>query len=181
MTQTPPDPRNVIILLSNFQQNSFVERYGGLYEHSPWIAEAAWLHLNSVSQCTLTELATELKSAVETAEQSSKLSLIRAHPDLVGKAAVQGELTEESTTEQASARLDQCTPEEFQRFNELNSAYKEKFGFPFVMAVRKSNRVEILKAFSTRLDNTAEDEFRAAIDNIHDIAWMRLLALELPE
>jgi OHCU decarboxylase len=103
-----------------------------------------------------------------------KLTLIRAHPDLAGKAAIAGDLTAESSEEQASAGIDQCTPEEYAEFQALNSRYKEKFGFPFVMAVRNSNRSDILRAFATRLENDTDTEFATAIAEIHQIARMRL-------
>ena len=108
-----------------------------------------------------------------------KLALIRAHPDLAGKAAISGQLTEESTSEQSSAGIDQCSPEEFERFQELNSQYKEKFGFPFVMAVRDSHRHEILAAFKSRLANDSQTEFETAIREIHKIASLRLQELKV--
>jgi 2-oxo-4-hydroxy-4-carboxy-5-ureidoimidazoline decarboxylase len=104
--------------------------------------------------------------------------LIKAHPDLAGRAAIAGELTEASNEEQASAGIDQCSPEEFARFQDLNERYKAKFDFPFVMAVRKSNRHEILVAFETRLSNDPDDEFEQAIAEIHKIARLRLAAEE---
>ena len=89
-----------------------------------------------------------------------------------------GELTNESTDEQSSAGIDQCTPDEFARFQEMNDRYKRKFAFPFVMAVRNSNRLEILSAFEVRLQNSPEEEFETAIAEIHKIARLRLEAME---
>ena len=94
-----------------------------------------------------------------------------------GKAAVAGQLTEESETEQSSAGLDQCSPEEYARFQALNTAYRRKFGFPFVMAVRNSTRAQILAAFESRLANDYDEEFETALLEIHRIARMRLVAL----
>ena len=104
--------------------------------------------------------------------------MIRAHPDLAGRASIAGELTAESTEEQASAGLDRCSPEEYARFQSLNTAYKEKFGFPFVMAVRNRSRADILEAFERRLGNDYDEEFETAIAEIHTIARLRIDAME---
>ena len=150
----------------------FVARYGGIYEHSPWVAEEAY---DAVSDdATLRELETALAACVDRADAETKLALIRAHPDLAGKAAVRGELTGDSTEEQRSAGIDQCTAAEFRRFQSLNDAYRKKFGFPFVMAVRHRDRQEILTAFAERLENDPRTEFDTAIAEIHEIARLRL-------
>jgi OHCU decarboxylase len=119
-----------------------------------------------------------MADCVDNASVERQLELIRAHPDLVGKAAVAGELTEDSSTEQASAGLDRCSPEEYERFEALNRAYRDKFGFPFVMAVRNSSRADILAAFGSRLDNHYDEEFETALAEIHKIAQLRLEAME---
>jgi len=155
--------------------DEFVSLYGGIYEHSPWVAE--YTHEAAAEVEDVEELAEIFANCVDQAGDERKLALIRAHPDLAGKAATSGELTEESSAEQASAGIDQCSPEEYQRFQDLNSQYKKKFGFPFVMAVRDSNRHEILAAFESRLENDKETEFETAIGEIHKIARMRLQAL----
>lgn len=154
----------------------FVARYGGVYEHSPWVAEETYESARETADAH--GLAERFASCVDDASAERKLELIRAHPDLAGKAAVAGELTQESTEEQSSAGIDQCTPDEFAEFQSLNDRYKEKFGFPFVMAVRNSSRREILKTFATRLQNDTETEFKTAIAEIHKIARMRLEAME---
>ena len=154
------------------QREEFVNRYGGVYEHSPWVAETVFDQGNAGA-----DIAASLRECVDKAPVEKKLALIRAHPDLAGKAAVAGELTESSTDEQASARLDQCTPAELEQFQALNDAYRRKFGFPFVLAVRNRNRQEILKAFASRLGNDADTEFATAIAEIHKIAALRLDAL----
>lgn len=151
------------------ERAEFVNRYGGVYEHSSWVAEAVYDNGDVGG-----DLADRLQACVDSASDESKLALIRAHPDLAGKAAVAGDLTESSTEEQASARLDQCSAAEFEQFQSLNDAYRQKFGFPFVMAVRDSNRQEILEAFATRLENETDAEFEAAIAEIHKIARLRL-------
>lgn len=152
----------------------FVERYGGIYEHSPWVAERVFARLPAESS---TGLATLFAECVDRADRETKLILIRAHPDLAGKAAVAGELTEDSSVEQQRAGINQCTPEEFEMFQSLNDRYKDKFGFPFVMAVRNSTRQEILAAFMARLNNDQDTEFATAISEIHQIAEMRLAAM----
>ena len=125
-------------------------------------------------------LAELFASCVDEAPYDRKLELIRAHPDLAGKAAVAGELTTASSAEQSAAGIDQCTPEEYEQFQSLNAEYKEKFGFPFVMAVRDSNRVDILTAFAKRLKNDEAIEFATAIEEIHKIARLRLDAMDKP-
>ena len=157
-------------------QHDFIARYAGIYEHSPWVAErVASIAAELVDAERLAEL---MADCVDNAATDKQLALIRAHPDLAGKAQVAGELTAESTEEQASAGLDQCTKVEYERFQALNEAYKGKFGFPFVMAVRDSSRGEILDAFSARLQNDYELEFETALTEIHKIARLRLGALE---
>ena len=155
-------------------RHEFIRRYGGIYEHSPWVAERAWDLL--VSERDL-ELAEAMARAVDEASDEKKLALIRAHPDLAARASVRAKLTAESVDEQASAGIDRCTPAEFERFNELNDRYRQTFGFPFVMAVRGSNRHAILAAFEERLANDAAAEFAKAIAEIHKIARLRLAAL----
>lgn len=158
-------------------KEAFVARYGGIYEHSPWVAEKT---ADVLGEATVDaeRLAEMMADCVDNASRENQLALIRAHPDLAGKAQVAGELTAESTTEQSSAGLDQCTSEEFERFQSLNTAYKQKFGFPFVMAVRESGRSEILQAFAARLLNDRDAEFEAALQEIHKIARLRLAAMQ---
>jgi len=154
----------------------FVTRYGGIYEHSDWVAEETADEGCLVDNAD--DLADLFAECVDNASYDRRLALIKAHPDLAGRASIAGELTEASNAEQASAGIDQCTPEEFARFQDLNERYKAKFGFPFVMAVRNSNRHEILAAFEARLSNDLDDEFEHAIAEIHKIARLRLAADE---
>ncbi len=160
--------------LASHTEADFVARFGGIYESSPWVAREAWRSgLGGIAD-DIDALAERLAAAVEDADASRQLALIRAHPDLAGRAAVAGRLTADSTAEQASAGLDQCTPEEYERFQALNAAYRARFGFPFVMAVRGSTRADILAAFDERLRNDERAEFRRALDEIHRIARLRL-------
>jgi OHCU decarboxylase len=115
--------------------------------------------------------------ALLSAGREAQLALIDAHPDLAGQAALRGELTAASSAEQAGAGIDACSAEEFARFGELNAAYRARFGFPFIMAVKGSDRQQILDAFAQRLHNTPEQEFARALAEINQIALLRLQAL----
>lgn len=156
--------------------HDFIARYGAIYEHSPWVAERVAIFVADIVDKD--RLADLMADCVDNADTEQQLTLIRAHPDLAGKLQVAGELTDDSTEEQASAGLDQCSKIEYERFQALNDAYKEKFGFPFVMAVRKSNRAEILEAFGARLQNDYDAEFETALTEIHKIARLRIDAME---
>jgi len=160
--------------MSDDERKAFVDRYGGIYEHSPWVAEAVWDHGRGASG---TALAVALAACVDNAGRERKLELICAHPDLAGRAAVAGELTAASSIEQSSAGLDRCSQVEFDRLQSLNTRYRDKFGFPFVMAVRDSSREQILEAFERRLANEPEAEFDTAITETHKIARLRLESL----
>ncbi len=162
--------------MTNEKCRDFVARYGGIYEHSAWVAEGAFD--DDLDAGDTDSLALLFAECVDNASHVRRLALIRAHPDLAGRAAVAGELTKDSTDEQASAGIDQCTPEEYARFQKMNDRYKEKFEFPFVMAVRNSDRQKILSAFETRLQNNPDEEFETAIAEIHKIARSRLDAME---
>ena len=158
------------------KETEFIARYGGIYEHSPWVAERAAPLLDDSADIDV--IARVMADCVDNASVSWQLALIRAHPDLAGKAQIAGELTADSTDEQASAGLDQCSAEEYAEFQSLNDRYKEKFGFPFVMAVRDSSRAEILAAFQARLDNDQQTEFETALQEIHKIARLRLEVMQ---
>jgi 2-oxo-4-hydroxy-4-carboxy-5-ureidoimidazoline decarboxylase len=157
-------------------EQDFISRYGGIYEHSAWVAEEAAPIVDTTTD--IEALASVMADCVDNASSERQLALIRAHPDLAGKASIAGTLTADSSTEQASAGLDQCSPVEFARFQALNSGYWEKFGFPFVMAVRGSTRTDILGAFEARLKNDYDEEFETALAEIHKIARLRLAAME---
>ncbi len=161
------------------RRERFIELYGGVYEHSSWVAAETFGEV--VDPDDTDSLAELFAECVDNASHERRLALIRAHPDLAGRAAIAGELTEESTEEQSSAGIDQCTAEEFARFQEMNNRYKKKFDFPFVMAVRGSNRKAILAAFEERLENNSQEEFERAINEIHKIAGLRLNAMKEDE
>ena len=166
---------------SQLSEAAFIECFKDIYEHSPWVAKRAY-QKGPVDQFDqLDALHHAMSQVLLEATPDEQLALINAHPDLAGKAAIQGELTESSTKEQAGAGISDCSPEEFERFNDLNSAYKARFGFPFIKAVKGSNRYEILDAFETRIHHSHDDEFQTALNEINKIARFRLEAMMQPE
>ncbi|MHA6493434.1 2-oxo-4-hydroxy-4-carboxy-5-ureidoimidazoline decarboxylase [Pseudomonas borbori] len=162
---------------SRLSREDFVKVFADIYEHSPWVAEQAFDRGVDASLDDVDGLHQRMADLLLSADHATQLALINAHPDLAGKAAVRGELTESSTSEQAGAGIHECTAEEFARFTELNDAYKAKFGFPFIMAVKGSNRHQILAAFEARIHNAPEQEFACALAEINKIALFRLRAL----
>lgn len=162
---------------STLSREVFVATFADIYEHSPWVAEQAYDKGQGAELDNIETLHARMSDILLSADHAAQLALINAHPDLAGKAAVQGQLTEASTHEQAGAGIHQCTAEEFQRFTELNTAYKAKFVFPFIMAVKGSNRHQILAAFETRIHNSMETEFNCALAEINKIALFRLQSL----
>jgi 2-oxo-4-hydroxy-4-carboxy-5-ureidoimidazoline decarboxylase len=158
--------------VNDLSEKEFVAKFGSLYEHSPWVAEQAW---NAHPFAGLDDLRGAMVEAVRAAPDGRKVDLIRAHPDLAGKAAVAGELTRESEGEQASAGLDRLSPEEYEAFTRMNREYREKFGFPMIVAVRRHGGKEsILRSAKERLGNSMETETETALDEIHEIARLRL-------
>lgn len=159
---------------SQMTRADLVARFGGVYEHSPWVAEAAYDRGLPPDADTAEGLARALSATMRAAPRERQLDLVRAHPDLAGRLARAGGLTAESTVEQRSAGLDQCSEEELARFTVLNDTYTAKFGFPFIMAVKGRTRAEILEAFERRVENDPETELRTALDEIDRIALLRL-------
>jgi OHCU decarboxylase len=155
----------------------FCAVFGGVYEHSPWIAEAVCSETNGPSVSTPAELSERMREVVDQCGRDQKLRLINAHPDLSGKLAKAKRLTSESTAEQASAGLDQLTAQEQENFTQLNETYKQKFGFVFILAVRGKTKQEILTNFQNRLAHSVEVEFAEALSQIHQIALMRIEAI----
>lgn len=160
-----------IAQLNTLPASEFVALLGGIYEHSSWVAEAA------ASQRPFPDmpaLANAMRATVDQAGDAAHRKLVRAHPELAGKAAVRGELTAESTREQSGAGLDQCSPEEFARLQDLNARYNQRFGFPFILAVRGYDRAGIIDAFARRLEHEPAVELQTCINQIHRIAQFRL-------
>jgi OHCU decarboxylase len=157
-------------------REEFLATYGGVYEHSAWVAEAVFAGGLGEPHDSAEGLHAAMAAAVDAASRERKLALLCAHPDLAGRLAI-GELTPDSRAEQAGAGLDSCTPEEFARFHSLNAAYRARFGFPFIMAVKGRNRAEILAAMERRVGNDPDAEFATALAEVHKIALFRLRAL----
>jgi len=157
--------------LNAMPKADFVACLGGIYEHSPWVAEQT---ADERPFSGREHIADRMRAAVESADDSAKLALIRAHPDLAGKLARAGTLTPESTREQAGLGLDRLSDAEFERFSGLNACYRERFGFPFVICVRLTDKPGILAAFKQRLEHDATAEIEEALRQIHQIARMRL-------
>ena len=158
--------------VNSLSQEQFAGRLGFLFEGSPWIAEQAW-HARPFD--SLDGLHRALCRVMYEATGEQQVSLIRAHPDLVGRAALSGSLTPESSREQAAAGLDRLTAEEVATFGRLNREYKERFGFPFVICARENKKDGILAGFAARLDNTREQEIEVAVGEICKICHYRLL------
>lgn len=167
--------RNTKILnLCGRGREAFIAQLGGIYEHSPWIAERAWAHQPFER---LDDLHAALVSVVKGASRDEQMGLICAHPELAGKEAEAGTLTTASTYEQQGAGLNQCSREELQRLRQLNADYLAAFGFPFVIAVKGLTRYQIMDAMQSRLANPKEVEFEACLEQIFKIAKFRLEAL----
>jgi len=159
---------------SQMDRDTFVDRYGGIFEHSPWIAERAHDFELGPAHDTAIGLHNALARAFRSATADERLGVLTAHPDLAGKLAQAKRLTTESTSEQASAGLDALTDEERDTFVSLNSRYMEKHGFPFIIAVRDHDKAGILKAFETRIENDRDAEFAEACRQVERIAELRL-------
>jgi 2-oxo-4-hydroxy-4-carboxy-5-ureidoimidazoline decarboxylase len=157
--------------LNGLDREAFVEVVGPVFEHSAWIAERTWPKRPFASVQSLHEA---LCRTMYEADHPEQLALIRAHPDLVGRAARAGTLTPASTREQAGAGLDALSADEITLFDRYNAAYRERFGFPFVICARENKKESILAAFPVRLTHSPEEEIATALREIAKIAWFRL-------
>jgi OHCU decarboxylase len=157
--------------INELDHEQFVARFGPLFEHSPWVAEAAWADRPFADRGELYEA---LRSAMYAAPRERQLALIRAHPDLAGKAAVAGTLTRHSRREQAGAGLDRLTPDEYEAFTRTNEEYRRRFGFPLVVCVREHTKESILRTAAERLEHSRHEEVRVALGEIAKIARYRL-------
>jgi OHCU decarboxylase len=160
---------------SHMSREEFVAAYGGVFEHSPWIAERAFALELGAAHDSAMGLHNALARMFRSASEDERLQVLKAHPDLAGKLAAAKRLTADSTAEQASAGLHALTDAERARFTDLNSAYVAKFGFPFIIAVRGLTKADILKAFETRIDNIRAAEFATACAQVERIAMLRLV------
>lgn len=159
--------------LNDLSAEAFVELFGETAEHSPWVAaEAAAARPFADREAAIRAF----QHAVLKAGEERQLDLLRAHPDLAGRAAIAGELTEDSSKEQAGAGLDRLTPEEFAQFNVMNDAYRTRFGIPFIFAVKGATKTQILESFAARVGGTREEEMLTAIAQVLRIIRFRLEA-----
>lgn len=170
-----PEPMP-LAAVNDLGSHEFVARFGGVFEHSPWVAERAY---GSRPWASLAALHAAMCEQVRTATLAEQVALIRAHPDLVGRAALAGTLTRESTAEQRAAGLDPgaLTPEDIARFGAGNAAYRTQFGFPFVICARENPKTMILAGLDARVGNDRETEIVTALREIERIAWHRLTDL----
>ena len=152
-------------------REGFIRRYGAIYEDSPWVAEAVWPGAGALRSAPA--MAGAMAAVVDSALRGEKLTLIRAHPQLASRVR----MADASVREQSGAGLDQCTAGELAEFHRLNTAYNDRFGFPFIVAVKGLTRQDILDAFAARLANDPEAEFAEALRQIHRIAAFRLAEL----
>ena len=154
-----------------FDAAAFAARFGDVAEASPWVAEAAFGSRPFPDREALVDA---FAGAVRSASREKQLALLRAHPDLAGRAALAGDMAEESRREQAGAGLDRLTAGEFARFRDLNARYRARFGFPFIFAVKGATKEAIFGAFETRIDNDMEAERAAALANVERILRFRI-------
>jgi len=181
MTHDPPAPRGRVAdrghrrlgidETATLDRDAFVASFGGVFEDSPWIAARAW---DRGPFASVAELHAAMVAVVDAAPGEARAALIRAHPELAGKAAIAGTLTPESTREQAAAGLDRLTPEQHARILALTASYRERFGFPFVVCAREHDADSIIATAAARLAHDPDEEERAALAEIAKIAALRL-------
>ena len=171
MTAPTPQPALSLQYLNSAAEHGFVAALSGVFEHSPWVPQrvAALRPFSSAR-----ELLGALCAAVDRATPEEQMALIRAHPELAGRAAIRGELTQQSEREQRGAGLAACSPEEFAHLHALNAQYRARFGFPFILAVRGHTRDSVIAALEARTHNTLERERAVALEQIDRIAALRL-------
>ncbi|MFB2973641.1 2-oxo-4-hydroxy-4-carboxy-5-ureidoimidazoline decarboxylase [Aerosakkonema sp. BLCC-F183] len=153
--------------INELSQPDFIATLGGIFEDSPWVAERVY---DKRPFADLSSLHQAMVEVVRNASLEEQLELIRSHPDLGSKV----KMSESSVQEQAGAGLDRLSSEEYERFQLLNKAYKDKFAFPFIIAVKNHTKESILDAFSMRLENSRQAEIERALEEIYQIAWLRL-------
>ena len=157
--------------VNTLSPQQFVEAFGGIYEHSPWVAEAAAKQRPFAS---MQQMKHAFSQAVQQAPEIQKLALVRAHPELGHRMGIDPDLSAESTQEQGSAGLDRLSPAEYRQLRDLNDAYQKKFGMPFVICVRQATKAVILEAMEQRLTSSFTEELAEALKQIDAIAALRL-------
>jgi len=169
MSTTPTAPN--LLVIDMMPPDAFVELLGGIFEHSPWVAEAV---VSRRPHQSIDALHAAMVDAVEAAPKEKRLALLAAHPELAGRDAREGSLTASSTQEQTSAGLDALSAAEMKRMSDLNTAYRTKFGFPFIVAVRDHTKASIFATFERRLAQDADTEFAEALEQVYRITRLRL-------
>jgi 2-oxo-4-hydroxy-4-carboxy-5-ureidoimidazoline decarboxylase len=157
--------------LNAMPPDGFEAALSGIFEHSPWVAAQA---AQARPFASIDALYSAMREIVANAGEPRQLALVNAHPELAGKAAVSGDLTAESTREQSGAGLAQCSQEEFDKLQRLNQAYRDRFGFPFILAVRGYDRAGIIANFEARVSNTRAEELRESLEQIYRIVRFRI-------
>ena len=157
---------------------AFVQKFGGIFEKSPWVAEKAW---DSKPFSSLDAMHAAMVNVVKSAPLPSQLALLQSHPDLAGKEAQAGAMTASSVSEQASAGLNALSKAEVTQISDYNAAYKQKFGFPFIIAVRMHTKEGIFFDFSRRLQNDTQTEYANDLQNVYAITLLRLNSLLTPK
>jgi 2-oxo-4-hydroxy-4-carboxy-5-ureidoimidazoline decarboxylase len=170
-------PTSSLAAINALDRTAFASLLGDIFEHSPWVAEGAWAARPFADVAALHRA---MVAVMHAAGRDRQLQLIRAHPELAGAAAARGELTAASRSEQKGAGLASADEADLARFRMLNAAYREKFGFPFIIAVRGRSRSEILTVFAERLERDADSEYAQALQEIVRIAELRLNAVIAP-
>ena len=160
--------------LNRADRAAFVAALGGVFEHSPWVAQAV---VDRRPFESVDALHAAMVAAVEGADADRQLALMRAHPELAGKAAIRGQLTAASTAEQAGAGLGACTPAQYARLTDLNARYKARFAFPFILAVKGYDRAGVIAAIERRIERSIAEERAENLRQIARIARFRLAAL----
>jgi 2-oxo-4-hydroxy-4-carboxy-5-ureidoimidazoline decarboxylase len=161
-------------LVNSMDRAAFVQKFGGIFEKSPWVAEKAW---DKRPFASIEDLHAAMVGVVKYAPVPNQLALLQSHPDLAGKEAQVGAMTASSVSEQASAGLNALSKTEMAQISELNAAYKQKFGFPFIIAVRMHTKEGIFFEFNRRLQNDTQTEFANALQNVYAITRLRLSAI----
>jgi 2-oxo-4-hydroxy-4-carboxy-5-ureidoimidazoline decarboxylase len=157
--------------INAMDRTAFTQKFGGIFENSPWVAEQAW---DKKPFASIDELHAAMVSVAEYAPAPLQLALLQSHPDLAGKEAKAGAMTASSVAEQASAGLNALSPAEMTKISELNAAYRKKFGFPFIIAVRMYTKEGIFFEFNRRLHNETQAEFANDLQNVFVITRLRL-------
>ena len=163
--------------INRLDTKAFATAFGKVYEHSPWIAERAFLHRNADGFSSIAALHGSLVATVGAASRDEQIALLCAHPELAGVEAAAGMLTDDSTREQQAAGLNTLTADDVARLQSLNSRYRDRFGFPFIIAARNNTQPAIFGTLEARLHNTTEMELRNALAQVGEIARLRLVAM----